>query len=133
MPVNLMQLAGNSQIRHVISAQLVATFVIALGLLFYDRQFAWSGLIGGLITVSVNGLAARKVFVSYRAQNPAEVLARMKGAEVQRLLLTGILFAMAFDTLPNVSVSVLLGTYLLIQVVVPTIVMFFEDRLKTRY
>jgi ATP synthase protein I len=128
-----MQLTGNSQIRHVILGQLVATFVIALGLLFYDRQFAWSGLIGGVITASVNGLAARKIFVPYRAQNPAEVLVRMKGAEMHRLLLTGVLFAVAFDTLPDISVGVLLGTYLFVQVVVPVIVMFSEDRLKTRY
>lgn len=127
------QLTGNSQIRLVIWAQFGATIVIALGLAYFNELYAWSGLLGGTISASVNSLVALKVFVPYRAQNPAEVLARMFSAEMQKLLLTGVFFAVAILAVHPLSVGALLGTYLFIQVVVPVTVFFIEDRLKTRY
>ena len=128
-----MQLTGNSQIRVVIWAQFGATMVIALGLTFFDELYAWSGLFGGMVSASVNALIALKVFVPYRAQNPAEVLARLFSAEVQKLLLTGVLFAVVILTVRPLSVGALFGTYLFIQVIVPIAALFIEDRLKTRY
>ena len=128
-----MQLTGNSQIRHVIWAQFGATIAVAIVLLYIDVWYAWSGLIGGMISASVYTLTAHKIFVPYRAQNPVEVLARMFGAEIQKLLLTGAFFAVAIFTIHSLSVGALLGTYLFIQVLVPMIVLFSVDRLKTRY
>ncbi len=128
-----MQLTGNSQIRHVIWAQYGFTVVIALGLSFIDESYAWSGLLGGLVSASVNSLIALKVFVPYRAQNPTEVLGRMLSSEVYKLLLTGILFAVVILVVHPLSVGSLLGTYLFIQVAVPIIALLTEDRLKTRY
>lgn len=128
-----MQLAGNSQIRHVIWAQLGFTIAIALGLSFIDLAYAWSGLLGGLVPASINSLMALKVFVPYRAQNPAEVLGRMLSSEVQKLLLTGACFAIVILVVHPLSVGALFGTYLFIQVAVPVIAILTEDRLKTRY
>lgn len=128
-----MQLTGNSQIRHVIWGQFGATIAIAMVLLYIDVWYAWSGLIGGMVSAAVNTMMARMIFVPYRAQNPAEVLARMFGAEMQKLLLTGAFFAVAIFTIHSLSVGALLGTYLFVQIVVPMIVLFSVDRLKTRY
>ena len=128
-----MQLTGSNQIRHVIWAQYGATVAIGLGLATVDLMFAWSGLLGGLVSASVNSLMALKLFVPYRAQNTAEVLGRMLGAEVQKLLLTGVLFALVILAVHPLSVGTLLGTYLFIQAVVPILVLLTEDRLKTRY
>ncbi|MDJ0808259.1 MAG: ATP synthase subunit I [Gammaproteobacteria bacterium] len=128
-----MQLTGSSQIRHVIWTQFGVTICIALGLSIIDLMHAWSGLLGGLISATVNSLVAYKVFVPYRAQNTAEVLGRMLGAEVQKLLLTGVLFALVFVAVHPLSVGTLFGAYLFVQVVVPIIVLMTEDRLKTRY
>jgi len=127
-----MQLTGNSRIRHIISAQFGAAVLIALTLLLFNQLYAWSGLIGGLISASINGLTARQVFVPYRAQEPGAVLARMFGAEFRKLVLTGVLFAVVLTLVKPLSVGAMLGSYLFVQVVVPIIVFLFEDRLKTR-
>ena len=127
-----MQLTGSSQIRHVIWAQFGAAIIIALGLSTVQAHYAWSGLLGGVIPASVNSLMALKVFVPYRAQDSAEVLGRMLGAEVQKLLLTGMLFALVILTVQPLSIGILLGTYLFMQVAVPILVLLTEDRLKTR-
>ena len=128
-----MQLAGNSQIRHIVSAQFVGAVCVALALLILDQLYAWSGLIGGLISASITGLTARKVFVPYRAQNPGEVLGRLYGAEFRKLVLTGVAFAVVLTFVKPLSVGALLGTYLFVQVVVPVIVYLHADRLETRY
>ncbi|MEN8177231.1 MAG: ATP synthase subunit I [Pseudomonadota bacterium] len=127
-----MQLTGSNQIQHVIWAQFGATIAIALGLATVHELYAWSGLLGGLVSASVNSLMALKVFVPYSAQNTAEVLGRMLGAEVQKLLLTGVLFALVIVAVHPLSVGTLFGTYLFVQVAVPIIVLLTEDRLKTR-
>ena len=127
-----MQLTGNSQIRHIISAQFGFAILVALALLLFNQLYAWSGLIGGLISASINGLTARKVFVPYRAQDPSAVLARLYGAEFRKLFLTGASFALVLILVEPISVGALLGSYLFVQVAVPIIVFLFEDRLKTR-
>jgi ATP synthase protein I len=127
-----MQLTGNSQIRHIISAQFGFAILVALALLLFNQLYAWSGLIGGLISASINGLTARKVFVPYRAQDPGAVLARMYGAEFRKLFLSGVMFALVLILVEPLSVGAMLGSYLFVQVAVPIIVFLFEDRLKTR-
>ena len=127
-----MQPTGNSQIRHIISAQFGVAISVALALLLFNQLYAWSGLIGGLISASTNGLMARKVFLPYRAQHPGEVLARFYGAEFWKLLLTGVLFAVVLIYVEPLSFGALLGSYLLVQVVVPIIAFVIDDRRKTR-
>ena len=128
-----MQLAGQTQIRLVIWAQIGASGIVAAVLLLFGTHQAWSGLIGGLIAASANALAAVKVFTRYRAQDPGKVLGRLFGAELSKLLYTAALFAVAFVSVKPLSAGALLGTYLFIQAMVPLIVLFFYDRLKTRY
>ena len=125
-----MQLTGNSQIRHIISAQFGVAVSVSLALLLFNQLYAWSGLIGGLISASINGLTAWKVFVPYRAQDPGAVLARIYGAEIRKLFLTGVMFAVVLILVEPLSIGAMLGCYLFIQVAVPITVFLLEDRLK---
>ncbi len=123
-----MQLTGNSQIRTIIVLQFGASIVIGLSLLAFGKSIALSGLTGGLIAASANGLFAYRSFRRYRAQEPGRIVGQMFGAEIQKLILTGFLFWLTIVTIESVSIGVLLGVYLVIQVAIPLIVLVFRDR-----
>lgn len=96
-------------------AQLTAALLAALVLIIPGWVYAWSGLIGGLIAAFANLFFARLIFVDYRAQEPGKVLRRMYGAEFQKLLLTGVLFAGVIALVRPLSAGALFGVYLLVQ------------------
>jgi ATP synthase protein I len=123
-----MQLTGNSQIRTIIVLQIGASVVLGLGLLFFGKNAALSGFIGALIAATTNGYFAFRAFVHYRAQEPEKITGRMFGAEIQKLVLTGILFGLTIVTLDSVNIGLLLGCYLIIQMAVPLIVLIYQDR-----
>ena len=123
-----MQLTGNSQIRTIVVLQFGASLIIGLVLLVFGKTIALSGLVGGLIAAVANGFFAHRSFAHYRAQEPGKIAGRMFGAEIQKLVLTGLLFGLTIVTFKSVSIGILLGCYLCIQVVVPLIVLVFQDR-----
>ena len=95
----------------------LATALAAAGMLIaVGWTHAWSGLIGGLIATLANGLFALRIFVGYRAQEPGRLLGRMYGAELQKLVLTGALFAGAIIWVEPLSAVALFGVFLLVQV-----------------
>jgi len=123
-----MQLTGNNQIRTLVLFQLGAGPAIGLLLLVFGGTAALSGFVGGMIAALANGYAAFRSFAPYRAQEPGRVAQRMLGAEIQKLLLTGLMFALAIVTITPLSIGALLGGYLFVQLVVPLVVVFFQDR-----
>lgn len=123
-----MQLTGNSQIRTLVLFQFGAGLAIGLLLLMFGKTVAFSGFAGGMIAALANGYFAYRSFAHYRAQEPGRVAQRMLGAEIQKLLLTGLMFAIAIITITPLSIGALLGGYLFIQLVVPLVVVFFQDR-----
>lgn len=123
-----MQLTGNSQIRTIVLLQTGAGLAIGLVLLMFGKAIAWSGLAGGLIAALANGYFAYRSFVHYRAQQPERIAQRMLGAEIQKLLLTGLMFVLAISFITPFSIGALLGSYLFVQLVVPLVVVFFQDR-----
>jgi ATP synthase protein I len=123
-----MQLSGNSQIRTIIVLQIGASVILGLGLLFFGINAALSGFIGALIAATANGYFALRSFVHYRAQEPEEIAGRMFGAEIQKMVLTGILFGLIIVTLDSLNIGLLLGCYLIVQVAVPLIVLIYQDR-----
>lgn len=123
-----MQLTGNSQIRTLVLFQIGAGLAIGLLLLAFGRSVALSGFAGGMIAGLANGYFAARTFVRYRAQEPERVAQRMLGAEIQKLLLTGLMFGIAIVTIDPLSIGVLLGSYLFVQLAVPLLVVFFQDR-----
>ncbi|MCU7907216.1 MAG: ATP synthase subunit I [Candidatus Thiodiazotropha sp. (ex Epidulcina cf. delphinae)] len=126
-----MQLTGNSQIRVIVELQAGAAIAIGLVLLVLGKTAACSGLTGGLIAALANGFFALRSFVHYRAQDPGKIASRMLGAEIQKLVLTGLMFTMAIVAISPLSIGALLGGYLCVQVAVPLIVLVFQDRQKS--
>jgi ATP synthase protein I len=123
-----MQLTGNSQIHTLIALQFGAALVLGLLLILFGKSYAWSGFIGGMIAALANGFFALRAFAHYRAQQPERIARRMLGAEIQKLLLTGLMFVMAIRLISPLSLGALLGCYLVIQVVVPLVVTLINDR-----
>jgi ATP synthase protein I len=123
-----MQLTGNSQIRTIVALQFGAALMIGLILLAFGKTIALSGVIGGLIAAVANGYFAHRSFTRYRAQDPQKIAGRMFGAEIQKLIITGVMFGLTIVTISPLSVGALLGCYLFVQVAVPLIVLVIEDR-----
>jgi len=90
---------------------LVAIVLVPAGLLY-----SYSGALGGGIAMIGNALFARKVFVGYQAQNPATLLARFYGAEIQKIIVTAVLFALAIILIDVLSYATLFGSYLFVQI-----------------
>jgi len=123
-----MQLTGNNQIRVIVLLQIGVGLAIGLLLLLFGKGVAVSGLIGGLIAALANGYFAYRSFTRYRAQEPGRILQRMFGAEIQKLLLTGLMFVLAIVYITPLSMGALLGSYLFVQLVVPLAVIFYQDK-----
>jgi F0F1-type ATP synthase assembly protein I len=123
-----MQLTGNSQIRTIVVLQFGASVVLGLILLAFGKIIAVSGFIGALIAAAANGFFAFRSFAPYRAQEPGRIAGRMYGAEIQKLILTGLFFGLTIVTFESVNIGLLLSCYLFVQVVVPLIVLVIRDR-----
>jgi len=123
-----MQLTGNSQIRTIVALQLGGALAIGLLSLLIGKVEALSALSGGLIAALGNGFFALRAFGRYRAEEPGRIAARMFGAEIQKLILTGLMFVLAIMSITPLSIGALLGGYLIVQVVVPLVVTLIQDR-----
>lgn len=110
-----MNLASARQAWRLVSFQLTISLVASLILIIPGWLHAWSGLIGGFIATAANAYFALRVFAHYRAQDPAKLLGRFYGAEFQKLLLTGLLFAAAILWVKPLSAGALFGVFLLVQ------------------
>jgi ATP synthase protein I len=119
-----MQLADRSQAYRVISAQFTVSVLAALLLLPVGWVHAYSGLAGGAIAATANALFALAIFARYRAQEPGSLVARFYVAELLKLVVTGVLFAVAILWLESISIGALLGTFLLVAMV-PALVTHF--------
>jgi ATP synthase protein I len=113
-----MHLADKRQAYRTLLAQLVTTLTAALLLLMVAGSvYAYSGLAGGLIATLTNAFFAYRIFVRYSAQEPGRLLARFYGAEILKLVLTGLLFAGVILWIKPLSVGALFGIFLLVQLV----------------
>lgn len=122
-----MQLTGNSQIRAIVALQFGAALGLGLLLSLFGKMVGWSGAIGGLIAALANGYFAWRTFTHYRAQEPGRLARRMFGAEIQKLLLTGLMFVLAIVYITPLSIGALLGCYLVVQVAVPLVFTLIKD------
>jgi ATP synthase protein I len=112
-----MHLADRRRAKRIIVAQLGATLTAALLLLPLGQVHALSGLAGGAIATLGNAWFAVRVFAGYRAQQPERLLGRFYGAELQKLLLVGSLFAVAMIWMRPLSAVALFGVFMLVQLV----------------
>lgn len=122
-----MHLADKRQAYRTVLAQLVTTLTAALLLwMVAGGVYAYSGLAGGLIATLGNIFFAFRIFVRYTAQEPGRLLARFYGAEILKLVLTGLLFAGVILWIKPLSVGALFGIFLLVQVM-PIVVVQLLD------
>lgn len=118
--------AGKSRAFRVVGVQLAASCLVAGLLLIIGWEHAWSALAGGLISALGNGFAAARIFVPYRAQEPEKLVGRLYGAEIGKLVLTGLLFAAAILWIEPLSVGALFGGFLLVQMIPILVALFLE-------
>jgi F0F1-type ATP synthase assembly protein I len=52
----------------------------------------------------------------------------MLGAEIQKIILTGLMFLLAVVYISPLNIGLLLGSYLIVQIVVPLVVTLYFDR-----
>lgn len=72
--------------------------------------------IGGGVCLLANWTFALQVFRQYRAQRPGDLVMRMYGAEIVKIIVILGLFSVAFATLKDLNLPALLGTYFAVQV-----------------
>jgi ATP synthase protein I len=112
--------------RRLLLAQLAATLALALMLLPLGSKHALSGFAGGMIALVANGFFVTRVFAPYRAQQLERMVGSFYGAELGKLILTGLLFAGAFLWIRPLSAVALFGSFLVIQVLSPLVAHFLE-------
>jgi ATP synthase protein I len=93
----------------------VALLVAAVGAAF-GLAAGLSALIGGGTAAAANTLFATGVFGPYEARRPGRIVARFVGAELFKLFFIVTVFAAVFAWAKPVSVVVLLGAFLVVQV-----------------
>jgi len=116
---------GKGDAGRVVLAQLAVCLLLFVTLLTVSWVLAYSGVIGGGIAALTNAVFARKVFVRYRAQDPAGLISSMYSAEMQKILITAVLFAAVIIWFDVLSYGALFGGYLLLQMV-PIFVFHFK-------
>ena len=116
---------GKDVAERIVLVQLALCLFIFVTLWAVSWVHAYSGAIGGGIAAILNAVFASKVFVRYRAQNPAKLFSSMYKAEIQKLFFTAVLFASVIMWFNVLSYGALFGSYLLIQIV-PIFVFHFK-------
>ena len=98
----------------IVLGQVVLTTVMAALALLLLPDAAPSVLVGGVASAVPNLFFARKVFGRYEAGEPGRLLGRIYGAELAKLVLTGMIFAGAIFWLQPLLPVALFGAYLLV-------------------
>lgn len=104
------------QARQILRVQLILGLAITALSLPFGVSAALSALLGAGSCFLANALFAAWVFRGYRAQDPARLVMRFYGAEVAKIALVLGIFAVAFATLDELKVPVLLVAYFAVQV-----------------
>lgn len=118
-------LIGKDVARRIVLAQSAICLLLFVTLWANSWVLAYSGVIGGGIATITNALFARKVFIRYRAQNPAELISSIYSAEIQKIFITAVLFASVIIWFDVLSYGALFGSYFVLQIV-PMFVFHFK-------
>ena len=95
----------------VIVAQLAATvFIAAVSLLFLGNVYAYSVLLGGLISALPNSYFALQAFKYQGARNADKVVKSFIRGQLGKIGITIVLFALSFTLITNLSeLALILG------------------------
>ncbi len=117
----IMQQPGILQVKNIIRTQVIFVLVFAFMALLFHRPIAISAFLGAGISALANALLAMWVFRDYRAQQTPQLVGRFYSGEVAKIVLILSLFAFAYVAFDNLNIPVVLGVYLVVQVV-PTLI-----------
>ncbi len=106
-----MQKTSTNQIRHILLIQFLATIVISVILLVFDRVYFWSALTGGLTATLSNAYFAWRVFIKSQETEAEKILVSYYGAEVSKIILTVMLFTAAIVMIKPLSMITLISVY----------------------
>ena len=99
--------------RRVLLAQCVVTAVLALLLWLAVPQYLQSALVGAGISVAGNGYAAWRVFSGGVAKSGPAELFTLYRAEFGKLIIVGVLCAVAFAAIDGLSIVAFVGGLIL--------------------
>ena len=116
-----MQQAGAQQARRVLTTQAIIGLLTVAFALPFGESLVLSATVGAGACLLANLLFAAWVFQGYRAQAPERLLLRIYAAEIVKIGIILGLFVLAFVTIPDLSIPVLLGSYLAVQMLAPVI------------
>ena len=107
------------QVKRVLWTQLIVGLIAIAVALPFGAPAALSALIGAAVCLLANMVFAFWVFRKYRAQEAGMLVMRMYGAEIAKIVLILVLFAVAFATIEGLNLPALLGAYFAVQVLSP--------------
>ena len=88
----------------VIVAQLAWTILLSIaGLMIFEAVFAYSALLGGLISALPNSYFALHAFKYQGAQNADKVVKGFIRGELGKIVFTGMLFALSFTLVTSLN------------------------------
>lgn len=116
-----MQQRDALQAKQVLRLQLILSLGALAVALPFGASIATSTLVGAGSCLVANALFAVLVFGAYRAQDPARLVMRIYSAELLKIGVILVLFIVAFVTLDDLNLPVLIGAYLAVQVI-PTLI-----------
>ncbi len=102
-------------VNRILIAQWLITFFIASILFVVNRELALSALLGGLICALPNLYFARQVFTKRRNAEPYSLVGSIYAAEIIKLTLAVVLFAIVFIKYKEVHPLTLFITYFIAQ------------------
>ena len=107
---------NRAQLKRLLLWQIGFAAVAMLLALPFGTEVLVSVAIGAGVCLLANWLFALWVFRRYRAQRPGELVLRMYGAEIIKIVVILVLFGVAFATVADLNLPALLGTYFAVQV-----------------
>lgn len=114
-----MQQPAVLQVKRVLRTQLIVGLLAIAVALPFGTPAALSVLIGAAVCLLANMVFAFWVFRKYQAQDAGMLVMRMYGAEIAKIVLILVLFAVAFATIEGLNLPALLGAYFAVQVLSP--------------
>ncbi len=124
-------LLSRQQAFRFIVTQLLATIMLSVILLIFDRVVAYSSLIGGLIATLANAWFAIKVFRVKPTVAAEVLLTTFYVGEIYKFVFTGAMFIVAFVLIKPISIVALLLTYLFIHMTPAVHNVLIKDSART--
>jgi len=120
------------RLKQLLTTQAVTAGLLGLLALAFGATAALAATIGAGTSLFGNVIAALWAFRDYRAQEPERILLRFYSAEVVKISVVVLIFAAALAAVDGLNIAVLLGAYLVVQVVSPVVAAQLDTRPSCR-